>query len=54
MFVERRATPRRTPQECNVLTVQDHVTLDGVSGRARLDTINIQLLTELRTFAISK
>lgn len=31
MFIDPRATPRRTPEECYVLTAQDHTTPDGVS-----------------------
>ena len=51
MFIEPRATQRRTPAECYVPTAQDHITLDGVSRRRRPGSINIQLLTALRTAA---
>lgn len=53
MFIEPPATRRRTPAERHVPTLEAHITFDGVSCRGRIRTINIQLLTELRTFAIS-
>jgi D-hexose-6-phosphate mutarotase len=44
MFYRIASHKRRTPEECNVLTAQDHITPNRVSRRIRLDTINIQLL----------
>ena len=53
MFVERqldRAALQRSAMSPNA---QDHITPDGVSRGSRLRPINIQLLPELRTVAIS-